>query len=1858
MGLFFGMYMKQFLWIMTLYIARGQSTQSTDVSSLHRTLAEEKVDDFMMKLHLNLEDIRIQRIGSVFERNGRIFLLSLSSNVTELTFNSSDSITAWYSVNVNETELIFGGTTDGKITIFWNFKLVLLNSPLSRHKIIDLQAFCNEYGLWLVAMYQQRKENYFIQVYDYNNLSINKKMQINLKGLSFISIAKAKKRNFLLIASMTPSDIVLQLYEWMNTQFDLLSTTELQGNAVIKSSAMWDIDGLIYVAISLGIRNYVRIMRCSNFETGKLILIQLIDNSPHIIKYFKVAGNHYMIHGLNETVIIYWWNGVKFLKQQEFKTSSLKDVVDISVIELYWTVPVIAIATDNSVEYFVQKYSYLYEQISFTDFSNFGELKSIILWKNETDLYLLPVLKNLHPPVLVKLQLDLQNLESALTEKEPECIIGIETLLNKKTKIIDDISSKMVNVWQKNNSMALPSVVINGTVTINEAVPEKIGITNEKTAIGITQKIFNLYRVLQNQSTIIFNTLNKAVLKSGYQQIKTNLRFEKEMKINGTIAELTISLINGINTSVLKSALKLGKGQQTCLSNMTVTSVNAKDIEVTFLNSKSVNDFVNLKKNVQTMKGNLSFMDLRAGSLRILDDYTLNGLELGHLVLASSPQEIIHKKCFDNLTAKNINSVGGAKLIQVIKDAVYLNTEILTMPLTFLSNITVLANITAKTINKMNITDFVEKGIKKVGDEDIKGTKNFFKLFSIRENLTLDGLVNKINVSQLMLLKLSQILLGNMKFNHILFNSVEVNLLNRIELKHDVVKRLENSSVNGSVHFMETVYVSHIAMKDEGLINNISLTSIASNILTSKDAEFKNDITIGNINVTHNVGIENDMHNLKNLTRNVLQKKYQNFSDGYFETFSVKHLLVKFLNNIPLNEFLSMKSVNILNASKSFQDVHAGSIKLAKNKTINGFDPSSEVLHNILLNDISLQNMRVGGNLTVFNIMNINISDLMKVQEMSTCSGIKHFKEAELHSLTANKLSFSQLNSKNFTHYLDNSILLSPRKFILNKWFEHLEGDQIDDQVLVKNIRILQEAVVTLDTHQIIHEKMTFTNHLKLKSLLVIDLNGINLSDVVLKDVADNIPSVKVFKGFLWADDTQVDKVNNIDIENLQLHAFKKNQNNTIFETFTFESLLNVTAIQIGRNISVDGVKLESLIYLNEDVSLRNLRLTRTYAKNVNISGYINECDLLQILNNSVYLKNNQIFITSKKSLKSLTIDGHLHVKNVLNGITEDEFVKISGSLNSQYDMNINFVNINAEKLFLLHRINGVEIGFLLEDAVLKDIFQNITGLKIFHKLHSNTLSIRNLKVSSTLCEIKVHPFFKTSVMKTSKQKFFLSRMPKIVARNVTVKGLLNSVQLLNDVVLTYTDDSVLSPVYFNISNMSSLTVLGDINGISLINFLAQRVSLSLTEELFSTVIFEQSLIVEGQTHIKGNLNSVNFTEIAYGKSSINGSKIFRNELFLDSNLNVIIAINETNLELLVANLLKICSEERINDSVEFHSLNVSDLVFQIINEVPIKFSWNYILDLEKNIPAVLDDLIFELDSNQQSLQHLDGEIGNISPIFVFFELHQLLHLGQTERFLSVFTPGRIGNAYEQFTVQIIIWVQKNKNCSAIRSLIMDIHENGTLYETKRINERVYPFSLQMLNEKAIGFSLHVDRTHRCVKKKLNSTIIKTLFLNGEINFNKLLSPINATVLDAKLLESIDEILILIAFNFEGNEEKIYLYRYESGSDSWSFHQKFFSHNPTALDVTFLKDQNTPSIYLAITVNDDVSGLYIYEFDFDKSIFSLKINSSNAVSSSVLWVDNELDVFLLLAKEKTKILKNSKWVDVYTQPLEGIRSLR
>lgn len=62
---------------------------------------------------------------------------------------------------------------------------------------------------------------------------------------------------------------------------------------------------------------------------------------------------------------------------------------------------------------------------------------------------------------------------------------------------------------------------------------------------------------------------------------------------------------------------------------------------------------------------------------------------------------------------------------------------------------------------------------------------------------------------------------------------------------------------------------------------------------------------------------------------------------------------------------------------------------------------------------------------------------------------------------------------------------------------------------------------------------------------------------------------------------------------------------------------------------------------------------------------------------------------------------GNLYIKSSLNNVPEKDFSRISALLNSDYfNGNFNFDAINATYLRFPLSVNGIDIQFMLEDAV------------------------------------------------------------------------------------------------------------------------------------------------------------------------------------------------------------------------------------------------------------------------------------------------------------------------------------------------------------------------------------------------------------------------------------------------------------------------------------------------------------------------------------------------------------------------------
>ncbi|KAF8782974.1 hypothetical protein HNY73_013197 [Argiope bruennichi] len=248
------------------------------------------------------------------------------------------------------------------------------------------------------------------------------------------------------------------------------------------------------------------------------------------------------------------------------------------------------------------------------------------------------------------------------------------------------------------------------------------------------------------------------------------------------------------------------------------------------------------------------------------------------------------------------------------------------------------------------------------------------------------------------------------------------------------------------------------------------------------------------------------------------------------------------------------------------------------------------------------------------------------------------------------------------------------------------------------------------------------------------------------------------------------------------------------------------------------------------------------------------------------------------------------------------------------------------------------------------------------------------------------------------------------------------------------------------------------------------------------------------------------------------------------------------------------------------------------------------------------------------------------SSVLAYFELHQVLNVGFSLRFLPILDAGIFGEAYQLSSKEMIVWANQNdQTCTSFKSLKFEVQQDGTLKETGRLRGRIFPCSLRVLEDDVQGFKLHVDRASRCTEERKITDIIKTVFTSGDDSVYVMPSS-NSVVLDAKLLETEEGIFIIIAYEMRENGERMHVYEYDGINDNLDKLQKIHSHM-SLLDVTNIR--------------------------YDSKIqFVFKSSISKVVSTSAFWSNTDKDIYLFLAKEKTKVFKNNVWSFVYSEPVE------
>ncbi|GFW48554.1 uncharacterized protein TNCV_1111132 [Trichonephila clavipes] len=1218
------------------------------------------------------------------------------------------------------------------------------------------------------------------------------------------------------------------------------------------------------------------------------------------------------------------------------------------------------------------------------------------------------------------------------------------------------------------------------------------------------------------------------------------------------------------------------------------------------------------------------------------------------MVRASASQNI-SKKQFNLLSSKSIttkDNIVGVNMSRLRK-FVSMEAAVFNVQVNFSSDV-IFENLDLHSINGFNLSHLIWDSIKCSGSENIKGKKIFLEPVILEEELFVMEHVNGVELNSLMTLHEDQTLHKNIEFLDVTFKEIKTHSVNNVDLCEEAIRNFGSFELMDSVHFQHPLEVFNITMKNYVSIDSMDLSEDILLLVPSK--EFYNSFTIEDIVVLNNVEIHDFAIStlLSSLSNNVWYKdRTQHVSEGNFKILNADYLAINYVNGIHLDEIALSKENGTIYSNKIFEYVEVESLSVGK--VFNNVDFTLDILKSSkmeTLNTFKAENMFIRGSVDVSVLNDLNILDLMQVKKLQKLNGDKRFQTISLKNLTAASLNFDKIYDQNFTEYIFNAVNQSNNKTVFNKQFNDLSGKEMINEGFLNGRKFekLLNSVVTLTSNQNVSCNFKFLDSLKIKTLFLKNFDLINLNDVVFTDEIGKNISNKVFTNKIFANKAEFDVANGVNISSLK-NAFFKGQDNRITKMMIFQSNLETSEFQVQSPATIDGVNLDDVIKVDGKINVTALNFSVMYTKGIKVNGKINGCDLSNIENSP--MKN--ISIKSEGHFTNLTIEGNLYIKNTLNELSKDMLSDIISNID--FDDVIRqheFLDIKATHLQVLNGINSITIDTLIEDAVRQNESQVIKGIKTFHeKLIANSSSMEKLHVT-ILNKVNFPLLYSKYLDKKKNQNISLSFI-NITAYNILIDGTINGVKLPEDVVLSHTKEKIYSPtIITGTIILPSIDVAGLIDGVNLSQLLDNKVSLKNPENISSTLTFLKDFKVIGNLKIN-SVNEINLSKVVKTKKQeqpvIEGNKIFTNELSLHSDLKALNFIGN-----LSENLCRNNNSEFLHDMVSFPKIKVSSLNATYINNISIGILLELVSVIDKNINDKMDNLTDMINKFDDGLEILRSSINPLS-LYVFFELHQMLNLGPTLRFLPVFEGGMYSEKHQLPTVEIIAWLDLNETCRHFKSVTMIVDSDGSLKESKKVQGRVFPFTLHGLQEEIKGFTLHVDRSKRCTVENQKPDILKMAFANRNESRHTLISPPDSVLLDAKILEMENDLFLVVAYKSNAYE-KMYLHKYDLFEDTWIEVQKFHTSGISSFDLINIDDLDDFAVYLAVTGTIDTPGIHVYSWDFEMNKFHLDLHISKSVSSSALWVYTERNIFLLLAKESTKIFKNKVWTPVYSEPIE------
>ncbi|KAG1655564.1 hypothetical protein GQR58_024443 [Nymphon striatum] len=749
------------------------------------------------------------------------------------------------------------------------------------------------------------------------------------------------------------------------------------------------------------------------------------------------------------------------------------------------------------------------------------------------------------------------------------------------------------------------------------------------------------------------------------------------------------------------------------------------------LNGLNIPEDIVTKHTDQTIYGKTHFIDHITVNGNVNVNH-VNGIDISDCIPLDSNKTITGSKTFTELFYANVIQVAEKAVVDTV-DISEVAQNVLTVDgsetvegtLTFEETLSVTNNVDVDTINHVDVSVLYENAAFIDDFTSITGMKNFSKAVEIKGGITLEGLLNGINVSDLFTRTRPHYFTSEKNFFSLMVNVIEVSgRVSGLRLPDDIVTLTTNQTISSNLSFVHGISVNG----DIGVgrtVDGIDLSKLRDFcIILSNLTVIDGDVTFHNtVNITDKIYVDGNTNgfNLKEVAEDIV------YDDEEKVTISAKKTFLKDLKCKEKFESLN-STINDPSEPKPCTKLFRHLILIYTIIIILGYKTFTNVK---FLNHLNLSGLIDG----------VNITNLVKsVVTLSTDQNITSHITFTGGIIIAGDLIVSVNRtidgvdvSDDLVHRNGSSQYITGKKIVQNLTFENeldITKRLISDDIDGVDISKLFENRVTLTTDQNVTGPWVLGNNTILNLVVTGNLNGHNitefLNDIMSTTKDQVVTGIKHFLGIrretlimatlaITPDRAVAELVcssGSVPLKHCKIHIIKTKEyivyDDRIHKNHSYTNMITGTAWSYE---GINGYKLDEIeryaVKLYNDTVITGLF---TFSEDlyvdgdIHLTGLIDQVNLTHIEEFAVRKRSKSQTLGDKFFENGFHVNGNIEVGQV-NGfsVPDDTLTVRTDQTITGKSLNSYFLNLYAPCL-----------GYVQETKI-------IFSIKIQRRRHDNT---------------------------------------------------------------------------------------------------------------------------------------------------------------------------------------------------------------------------------------------------------------------------------------------------------------------------------------------------------------------------------------------------------------------------------------------------------------------------------------------------------------------------------------------------------